>query len=168
MSSWTLARCPSRWTLQVAALAVALVVLLLVAGLLLNHDQWVSRDTQRRAAIDAAQSVALELSTIDAANAAQHMDALLKQSTGEFHDQVGGYAAIFRGVLQAGNVTSRSHVTSAGIEHQDGSTATVLVTVSATVTNSQLPAGQQRDYRLAVRLQNDGDRWLASKVDYVG
>jgi Mce-associated membrane protein len=152
----------------VAALSVVLAVLLAGSVLLFRHDQEISTTAQRQGALAAARAVALELSTIGAGNAAQHMSILASQSTGEFHDQLSGYSAIFQKLLRAGNVSSRSEVTAEGVERLDTDSATVLLTVAATVTNTQLPTGQPRNFRLAVQLQRSGGRWLASKMDYVG
>jgi len=161
-------RRPSRWAAQVAALSIALIVLLTVSELLFRHDQATPTDAARQAAVNAAEAVALELSTIGAGNAGEHMESLAKQSIGEFHDQLSGYSPIFQKILQVGKVSSRGTVTATGIERLDADSATILVTLSATVTNSQLPAGQLRGYRLAVQLERSGTQWLASKVDYVG
>jgi len=161
-------RRPSRWAAQVAALSIALIVLLAVSGLLFHHNRTNPTDAARQGAVNAAEAMALELGTIGAGNAAARMESLAKRSTGEFHDQLGGYSPIFQKILRLGNVSSRGSVTAAGIERLDADSATVLVTLSATVTNSQLPAGQLRGYRLAVRLERSGGQWLTSKVDYVG
>lgn len=161
-------RRPSRWAIEVAALSAALLVLLAASALLFRSAMSADADTQRRAAVDAAQSVAVTLSTIGGANAASNLDDLAKKSTGEFHDQLAGYAPIFQRLLQSGNVASQGRVTAAGVERIDAQSAVVLVTVSTTLTNSQIPAGEMRNYRLAVQLTYSGTGWLASKVDYVG
>ncbi|MBO0872772.1 MAG: hypothetical protein J2P19_05220 [Pseudonocardia sp.] len=161
-------RGPSRWVMQVTALTVALIALLALSGLLFWQGRATNNDVRRQAVASSAQAVVLLLSNIGASNAAQQLDSLSKQSTGEFRDQLNGYAAIFQKILRVGNVTSQANVTAAGIERMDADSATVLVAVSTVVTNSQLPAGQPRAYRLAVELQRSGTQWLASKVDYVG
>jgi Mce-associated membrane protein len=124
--------------------------------------------TERQVAIDAAQSVAIDLTTVNATNAAEHMDALSQQSAGDFHDEVSKYAAIYGRVLEAGKVTSQGHVTAVGVERLDADQATILLTVSSDVTNSQLASSQRREYRLALRLQHTDGRWLTTNVDYVG
>jgi len=161
-------RRPSRWAAQVAALSLAILVLLAVSALLFQRQQRTPSDTGRHDVVNVAEAVARELSTIGAGNAAQHMEALTKLSTGDFHDQLGGYSPMFQKILQAGNVNSKGTVTAVGIERLDADGATVLVALSAMVTSSQAPAGQLRDYRLAVQLERSGSQWLASKVDYVG
>lgn len=151
-----------------AALTLALVALGAASGLLHRHEQAAGSAAGQQAALSAAKAVALELSTIGAGNAAAHLERLATLSIGEFHDQLSGYSPILQKILQAGNVSSQGTVTAAGIERHDADTATVLVTVSTTVTNSQLPSGQLRGYRLSVELRRSGTQWLAAKVDDVG
>jgi Mce-associated membrane protein len=148
-------------------MTLVFALLLAVSVMLLKSPQPTDESAQRDAMITATKQVALELSTIGASNAAQHIDSLTNQSTGEFRSQLGTYARIFQSVLQAGNVNSEAKVTAAAIERIGPDSANTLVTVSATVTNSQVPVGQLRNYRLAMQLQRDGDRWLVSKVEYV-
>jgi Mce-associated membrane protein len=160
-------RRPSRWIVQIVILSVLLLLLLAVSGVLLWHDPVGKAKIQEEAVVNAARVVALELSSIGANNASQRIDSLAKQSTGEFHDQLSGYAVMFEKVLQAGAVTSQVNITSAGIERLDENKATVLLTVTAIVSNSQVPNGEPRGYRLAVELERAGDQWLVSKVNYV-
>lgn len=161
-------RRPSRWLTQMIALSLALIALLVACTVLVTRGALTNQDAQRQAAISAATAVTRDLSSISASNAPQHMDSLTKQSTGEFHDQLGAYSAIFEKILQTGNVKSDATVTAAGIERMDEHDATVLVTVASLVSNSQMSAAQPRFYRLSVQLQHLGGMWLASKVVYVG
>jgi Mce-associated membrane protein len=62
-------------------------------------------------------------------------------------------------------VRSAGSVGDAGVERIDSSTATVLLSVNATVKNSQVPNGAVRSFRMVVALRSDGGRWLASSVD---
>jgi hypothetical protein len=59
-------------------------------------------------------------------------------------------------------------VSATGVERIEGDEATVLVSASATVSNSALKGGQLRNYRLSVSLSRVDDRWLASDVAFVG
>src|SRR5882757_7296739 len=76
------------------------------------------------------------------------------------------YAQALQTILQQSRAGSRGTVSAAGIEEMGPDTAKVLVTVSATVSNSQA-AAQPVSYRLGVQLQREGDRWLASDVAFV-
>lgn len=161
-------RRPSRWTVLVAGLSVALLALVVSGVLLFQHNR--STDelaANRQAALTAAQQIATDLTSIGADNAAQRIDSLSQNSTGGFRTQISTYAAVLQAVLQQSQAGSRGTVSAAAVERIDDSTASVLVTVAATVSNNKLPSAQPVSYRLAVQLQREGDRWLASDVNFV-
>jgi Mce-associated membrane protein len=152
----------------VVILSVLLVALVAAGVALAVYGHRVSgADQDRTLALESAKSVATSLTTISAQNADAQINALDRQSTGAFRDQVSQYSAMFQAVLKQGQVGSTSEITAAGIEKLEGDTANALVTVSATITSAQVPNGQVRPYRLAIALQREGDHWLASNVDFV-
>ena len=158
---------PSRWTAVVAALSVLLVALLVAGAFLVVHDRGVSQlAAQRQQVLVAAQSVAGDLTSIGADNAPAQIQKLTGESTGAFRDQIGTYAQALQVILKQSNAGSRGTVSAAGIEKMGPDTASVLVTVTATVSNAQT-TGQPVSYRLGVQLQREGDRWLASDVAFV-
>ncbi len=169
LSRWRPSRWrPSRWAMTVAGLALLLVVLLVGGTLLLLHNNRVSEAAaQRQAATETADRVALGLSTVSSDTARQQLDGLIQDSTGAFRDQISGTAAAFTQLVQMGKVTSRGVVTGVGLEKIEPGTAIALVGVRATVANSQAPQGVQRSHRIAVHLQREGGRWLASNVVFV-
>lgn len=161
-------RRPSRWTVLVAGLSVVLLALVVSGALLFQHNR--STDalaTDRQAALTAAQQVATDLTSIGADNAAQRIESLTQNSTGGFRTQISTYAAVLQAVLQQSRAGSQGAVSAAAVERIDDSTASVLVTVAATVSNNKLPSAAPVSYRLAVQLQREGDRWLASDVNFV-
>ena len=158
---------PSNWTMLVAGLSVLLVALWVAGGFLVVHNRGVSQlATQRQEVLTAAQKVAGDLTSISADNAPAQIQALTGESTGAFRDQISTYAQALQTILQQSRAGSRGTVSAAGIEEMGPDTAKVLVTVSATVSNSQA-AAQPVSYRLGVQLQREGDRWLASDVAFV-
>jgi Mce-associated membrane protein len=165
---WRWYRRPSRWTVQVSGLALALAVLITVSAILFRAGQTAGTLGQQDVVVSTAKEVALDLSTISASDAPEHIERLTRQSTGEFQAQLGSYSQVFQAVLQEGNVKSAAKVTGAAVERMGTDSASVLVAVSAMVTNSQVLTGQHRNYRLAVQLQHVDQRWLASKVEQVG
>ncbi|HEX4247896.1 MAG TPA: hypothetical protein VH008_08500, partial [Pseudonocardia sp.] len=122
---------------------------------------------QRQDVLAAAQKVAGDLTSIGADNAPAQIQNLTGESTGAFRDQISTYAQALQTILQQSNAGSRGTVSAAGVEKMDANTASVLVTVAATVSNAKVTAGQPVSYRLAVQLQREGDRWLASDVTFV-
>ena len=159
---------PSRWVVLVAALSVLLVALWVAGAFLVMHDRGVSQlAAQRQEVLAAGQKVAGDLTSIGADNAPAQIQSLTSESIGAFRDQISTYAQALQTILQQSKAGSRGTVTAAGIEQMGPDTASVLVTVSATVSNSTVTAGQPVSYRLGVKLQREGDRWLASDVAFV-
>jgi Mce-associated membrane protein len=161
-------RRPSRRTLVLAGLSVLLLALWATGGWLYVHNRGTSElDAQRAQALATAQKVAADLTSIGADNAQTQIQSLTQESTGGFREQISTYAAALQAILQQAQAGSRGTVSAAGIERIDANTASALVTVSATVSNSKLPNAQPVSYRMGVQLQREGDRWLASDVNFV-
>jgi Mce-associated membrane protein len=161
-------RRPSRYAVLVTGLAVALIALT-VAGTLLSRQVRAADELvgQRTAALDAARKVATDLTSISAENAQQRLDGLAQETTGGFRAQLNTYAAVLQAILQQSNAGSRGTVSEAGVERLDQNSASVLLAVTATVTNNKAPAAQPVSYRLVVQLQREGEKWLASDVNFV-
>ncbi|MDT7711284.1 MAG: Mce-associated rane protein [Pseudonocardiales bacterium] len=160
---------PRRFGPIATMLTVLLVVLLAVGALLgVRAVQAGDRQADRAAVVSQAEQAAGDLTTISAGNAQSRINALLDLATGPFRDQLVGYSSMFQAVLQQGGVGSNGSVTASGVEKLDSNTAVVLVSVTATVTNSQVPDGVHRSYRIAVSLTRVGSSWLVSSMDFVG
>ncbi len=161
-------RRPTRWTMLVAGLSALLVALLVGAVVMLVHNHGVGqRAEQRLAALAAAQKVATDMTTISAENGGQQIETLIQESTGAFRDQISGDSATFQAALKSGNVASTGVVTAAGVDRLEADTASVLVVVTAMVSDAQTPQGAMHTYRLSVQLQQVDDRWLISGLEFV-
>jgi Mce-associated membrane protein len=158
-----------RWGPIAAVLGIALIALV-VAGVLLGHSalQASALQADRATVVVNAEQAATDLTTINAGNATTRLNSLLDRATGPFRDQLVGYSSMFAAILQQGNVGSNGSVTASGVEKLDDLQAVVLVAVTSTVTNSQVPSGMQRSYRIAVSLEHVGTQWLVSSMDFVG
>jgi Mce-associated membrane protein len=147
---------------------VLLVALWVGGGLLLAHNLTVGRaDAERGPALAAAQKVAADLTSISTDDVQQRVQGLIGESTGEFHKQISTYASALQTVLSQVRVGSRGTVSAGGIERIDQKTATALVTVSGSVSGGVLPDAQPISFRLAVTMQHENGRWLASDVTFV-
>lgn len=157
-----------RWVRSVTAMGLAL--LLVVAAMVVVALRWhADRDlVERRAAVVAAsEQVAVELSSLSAENAPRQMEVLKEQTTGAFRDQISGFAPAFAALLNQGKVASAGSVNAAGVERIEANSASALVTVSTTVTDSMLSRPELRYFRLALALQRIDGRWLVSQVETV-
>lgn len=149
------------YLLVVAVLAVLGVLQVLSIR---HHDDLVDR---RRAAVDAASNEVVALLSVSKANAAQNLKHLLAGATADFHDQLEQEAKSFIRAVSQGNVTSTGSVVAAALVKLRASSASVAVAAKATVTNSQSPKGQARNYRITVTVQRVKDRWLVSGLSFV-
>jgi len=160
---------PSRlWAVCVAALTL---LVLGFAGLgvfswqRLHHAD---EATQREQAVLAAARSELELlANLRHSSARDSLDRLRAGATGAFLAQFATADSAFFALLDQGQVDSTGRVSAAAVQRADDRTADVLVAVSAVVRNTDVPAGQARDYRSLVSLTNENGRWLVADARVV-
>ncbi|MEZ0362692.1 Mce protein [Mycobacterium sp. pUA109] len=157
-----------RWTAIVAAAAV-LAAALFEGWLLFQQHR---SDVAARAALDAARSYAVTLTTADPATIDHQITAIIDNSTGDFHDRYTKHSAELRGMLLANKVTTRGKVVDSAVKSVTPQQVTVLLFVKQTFTSAALPEwpdGQPGDpppdvTSMAVTLQKVDHRWLVSNV----
>jgi Mce-associated membrane protein len=152
----------------VLALAVATVALLAggtVLGLALrDHDR---TERHRAEAVQVARQQVLNLTTLDHRRIDDQLDQLLGDSTGDFRTQFKAMFATFADTVRKGQVSATGVVAEAGVVRIDESSARVVVASSAQVTNTEATTPETRQYRMAVDLRREGDRWLVSGMEFV-
>lgn len=156
-----------RRILLAAAMVLAAALVAVATLLLLRLNDANAAEGSREAALQVARQVAVDLTTVSKDTAQQDVNRLMDMATGSFKDQFAQQADVFRKVVQQAAVTSKGTVAEAGVSGVDGDTVTVLAAVSATVQNADAPSGEQRQYRMKIQLQHDGDRWLVSDLEFV-
>lgn len=157
-----------RWVRLTGGLVVLLLALLVGGSVLFLHSRADDdRETQRQLALETAKRVATALTTVSAEDGRQKVAAMAAEATGQFEQELTGYASELEGMLAQSGVSASGTVSAAGIERMDDGTAIALVTTATTVSNDQVPEGAQRNYRLEVQLQRVGERWLVSNVEFV-
>jgi Mce-associated membrane protein len=156
------------WAVVIVALT-AVVAVLATFGVVEWHRvrSADALNSARAQAVQAADGIVLRLTSMTAASGDADVAALLNSATGSFRDQFSQEATSFEQVLKKSNVSSVGRVAEAGIVTSARTHAAVLVAVTATVKNSAVPAGQQRNYRMLVSVQRDGDHWLVSDLEFV-
>lgn len=161
-------RRPDRWPALITALAGVFLVLAVTAGVLGSMVAAADdRADRRAAAVATAEEVATGMLELDFRNSPETIDRMLAVSTGPLREQLTALSATLTSLLDQGQVSSDGTITAAGIETIDDTSAQVLLAAQATVRNAELPDGQLRTYKMVVTVQRDGDRWLASAVDFV-
>ncbi len=157
-----------RWV--IGALAVVLVALLVAAGMLATSRGSVDEDltTAQHDVAEAARIEALAFLTVDHADMAPLIDAVLAGATGDFKEQYGSQRAMLTSAARRTEATSTGEVVSLGVGHVDDSSADVLVAANSTVRNTSTGGEPQvRYYRLRLVLVREGDRWLTSTLEFV-
>lgn len=159
-----------RW---VTGLALLLAVALVAAGFLVGRG-WHQEAEDLRGLQDdraevtrTAEDAARLLVGLNGESGDATLAELRALATGAFAEQVDTLADTVAGVLEQGEVDSQGDVAALGVEQIDTGGATVLVAATSLVSNTQLPQGELRTFRMAVRLQIDDGTWKVSDVEFL-
>lgn len=166
--STTTANAVRRKALRALA-AVLLLVLLCTPGLLWQkhrHDLAAEQASYVSAA-DRGEQVARLLLGLNADNGATSLTKLRGLAAGDFADQVDALDKLVASLLEQGKVASRGKVLATAVEELDDGTASVLVASAAVVTNTELPQGELRTFRMAVHLRHTPSGWKADNVEFL-
>lgn len=149
----------------VAVVVVALVVLAGERGLAWQDQR--QRVADEKAAAAAATSEVEGLIDISGSTSKDDVEKLLDGATAEFRSELENQADGLREALTKNKVTATGEVVSAGVVKLEDGRATVIVAAAGTVENKQTAEAEPRNYRLRVDLQQHGDRWLVSGLEFV-
>jgi Mce-associated membrane protein len=153
---------------QVGLVVVVAVCLMVVAG-----DRALAWQDERQQAADEKAAAAAATSEveglIDISGSTSKVDVakLLDGATAEFRSELEAQAGSLRKALVKNKVTATGDVVSAGVVKLEDGRATVIVAAAGTVENKQTAEAESRNYRLRVDLQQHGDRWLVSGLEFV-
>jgi hypothetical protein len=158
----------ARVSWQAGAVALVAVALLVVGG----ERALAWQDQRERAAheTDAAAAAAAEVEAlidISGSTSEEDLATLLDGATAGFRSELEAQADRLRRALSKNKVTAAGEVVSTGVVKLEDGRATVIVAAVGTVENKQTAEAEQRNYRLRVDLQQDGDRWLVSGLEFV-
>jgi Mce-associated membrane protein len=157
-----------RWLRRILATVAGIVVVALLAGsgfmawqLKQNNDTAAAG----RAALAAAQSYAVVLTSIDTNNVDQNFTQVLDGATGEFKDVYSQSASQLRQVLIDNKAMSKGIVVDSAIKSATKTKVDVLLFVDQSVSNTVNPEPRIDRSRVAITMELVDNRWLASKVD---
>ncbi|MCW7944569.1 hypothetical protein AAW14_21750 [Streptomyces hygroscopicus] len=126
-------------------------------------------DEQRRQDIlAAARQSALNFTSLDYRHYGRDSGNVLKGATGDFKKEFAAQTAELTKLVARNRSVSEGQVLEAGIVRSDARSARVLVVADSKVTNTAVPEGQARNYRLQLDLVREQGRWLTSDVEFVG
>jgi Mce-associated membrane protein len=155
------------------ALTVGLVVatvlttaLTIWLGLSLNDQR--EADQRRQDILAAARQSALNFTSLDYRHYDRDSANVLRSATGDFKKQFAAQTEQLTELVAENRSVSEGQVLEAGIVRSDQDSARVLVVADSKVTNTAVPKGESRTYRLQLDLVQRDGRWLTSDVEFVG
>jgi Mce-associated membrane protein len=117
------------------------------------------------AALAAAQSYAVTLTSIDPSSIDQNFNEVLDGATGEFKDMYNQSASQLRQVLIDNKATSNGVVVDSAIKSATTTKVEVLLFIDQTISNTANPEPRIDRSRVAMTMELVDKRWLVSKVD---
>lgn len=123
--------------------------------------------TREETILRVARQGVLNVTSLSHRSIDSDIQRLIDGSTGEYRKQFEGRSSVFRDMVAESAVVSEGTITEAGIENSDEHSGKVLVAARAEVSNKDAPQGEQRQYRMAVTVVREGDRWLVSGLEFV-
>ncbi len=133
--------------------------------------RWYQRGAIERshaAALAAARQFTVDFVSISAATVDKDIERVVGASTGDFHDEYSQGRAQVRAAVVENEVASQGSVLRSALVSGDHDSAVVLVAIDATVKNVKAPQGRPSHYRIKVDLVKENDRWLVSRLEFVG
>ncbi|NNH68538.1 DUF3329 domain-containing protein [Nocardia uniformis] len=122
-------------------------------------------DAASAAALAAANSYAVTLTSVDTANLDANFQAVLNGSTGEFRDAYTQSSTQLRQLLIDHKASGSGVVLQSAVQSATTDEVVVLLFVDQTVTNSELPDPRIDRSRIVMTMREVDGQWKASKVD---
>jgi Mce-associated membrane protein len=117
--------------------------------------------------LQAGRQAAINLTSIDYANADADIKRVLDASTGQFADEFARNSAGFAETVRQAHAKSTGKITASGVESVSGESAQVLVAVAVTTTAQGTDGQQPRLWRMRIALQKQGDDVKVANVGFV-
>lgn len=131
------------------------------------HDQR-AEEQRRQDILAAARQSALNFTSLDYRRYDRDSANVLKGATGDFKKEFAAQTEELTELVARNKSVSEGQVLDAGIVRSDERSARVLVVADSKVTNTAVPKGEARTYRLQLDLVHADGRWLTSDVEFVG
>ncbi|BBX09545.1 MULTISPECIES: Mce protein [Mycolicibacterium] len=162
---------PARSHVQLALIVgTAVVVALAALTGWLGYRAYESRQTAQLQDLLVAvgRQGAINLTTIDAAEADKDVQRILDSATDAFYDDFAKRSQPFIEVVKQAQSKSVGEVTEAGLESVSGNEGQVLVAVTVTTSNRGAPNQPKRSWRMRLTVKKTGDdEAKVSKVEFV-
>ncbi|MCF1596136.1 hypothetical protein [Streptomyces muensis] len=157
-----------RTALSVGLATATVVTTALTIWLTLGVMDQREADHRRQDILAAARQSALNFTSLDYRHYDRDSANVLSSATGDFKKQFTAQTRQLTELVAANKSVSEGQVLEAGIVRSDENSARVLVVADSKVTNTAVPRGEARTYRLQLDLLYRDGRWLTSDVEFVG
>lgn len=152
------------------ALATVVLVATVAVGATLGRDWWTARQLAQAnaSALAAGRQLAVNFATIDYRHVDQDTALVRSGATGPFLTSYASSLAQLKKVLVANRSVSTVERAEAGLVSGDLDSARVIVGIVAPTSNTAIPQGEKKTYRIRLDLQRAGDSWKVAGLDFVG
>jgi Mce-associated membrane protein len=151
----------------IAGLLAAVVLAGLVGWLGFRAYEARDREDQRSLFVQAAQDVAVDLSTVDAQHAEADAQRIQDSAIGPFADSFAHHKQAYIDGAKRSRSSSVGTVTDVGLESQSGEQGRVLVAVTVTSVDPEPPGQAPQLFRMRVTVRKVGDGAKISDVAFV-
>jgi Mce-associated membrane protein len=153
------------------ATIAGLVLVLALGGLTgwLGFRAYESRqaEEQSKLFLQVGRQGALNLTSIDFAQAEADVQRILDSATGTFYDDFQKRAQPFIDVVKQAQSKSVGTIAEAGLESESENQAQVLVAVTVKTSNAGAPEQEPRAWRMRITVEKVGDEAKVSNVEFV-
>ncbi|TXS47758.1 hypothetical protein EAO75_18650 [Streptomyces sp. uw30] len=149
------------------ATATVVVTALTISLTLALYEQH-QADRRRQDILSAARQSALNFTSLDYRHYDRDSANVLAGATGDFKKQFAAQTDQLTELVGQNRSVSEGQILEAGIVRSGENSARVLVVADSKVTNTAVPQGEARTYRLQLDMVHRDGRWLTSDVEFVG
>ena len=153
------------WALVAVALVAALAM-----GATRGREWYAAQQTEKAnaAAVAAARQHATNFVTVDFQKVAEGTKRVQAGATGEFLKSYTASMKDLEKVLVANKTVSTVQRSEVALVSGDLDSAIVLVGVVAPTTNTAVPKGETKTYRMRLELRTVNDAWKVENLEFVG
>jgi Mce-associated membrane protein len=154
-------------SMTVAGVVFVIVLASLVGWLGVRFHQSQRAEDRHDLFLQVGRQAAINLTTIDYANADHDVQRILDSATGTFHDDFSKRSQPFIDTVTQAQSKSVGTVTEAGVESETDDDAQILVAVDVKTSLAGNADQPPRGWRMRVMVQKVGDQVKVSNVEFV-
>lgn len=157
----------TNWSAYVAGLVLVVALAALAGWLGLRAYQSQRSAEQREIFLQVGRQGAVNLTTIDFADADTDIQRILDSATGAFYDDFAKRSEPFVDVVKQAQSKTMGTVTESGLESSTDTSAQVLVAVTVQTSNAGAAEQRPRSWRMRISVQKVGGDAKISNVTFV-